>query len=162
MLPKVKIESKHYTFRRVGFGKWGKVTSKSLEILGAVKGQYCSIWLKYTEHKFVCTFLQSLGLEPWWYQIQFTQKSAKSQADFWTFHIWSRPVRLLFLQQPDKPGMESYTHLAKRPSNLKQNGTQEKTPFSGTALNTFNMACSVFLRVVPFCFRSLGRFERCV
>ena len=28
--------------------------------------------------------------------------------------------------------------LAKRPSDLKQNGTQEKTPFSGTFLNTLS------------------------
>ena len=27
-------------------------------------------------------------------------------------------------------------HLAKRPSDVKQNGTQEKTPFSSTVFNT--------------------------
>ena len=29
-------------------------------------------------------------------------------------------------------------HLAKRPSDLKQNGTQEKIPFSGTVFNTLS------------------------
>ena len=29
-------------------------------------------------------------------------------------------------------------HLAKRPSDLKQNGTQEKTPFSGTVFHTLS------------------------
>ena len=32
---------------------------------------------------------------------------------------------------------ESWTpHLSKRPGDLKQNGTQEKTPFSGTVFHT--------------------------
>ena len=30
------------------------------------------------------------------------------------------------------------SHLSKRPSDLKQNGTQEKTPFSGTVFNTLS------------------------
>ena len=29
------------------------------------------------------------------------------------------------------------SHLAKWPSDVKQNGTQEKTPFSGTVFNIF-------------------------
>ena len=32
--------------------------------------------------------------------------------------------------------MTKLTHLAKRPNDLKQNGTQEKTPFSGTNFHT--------------------------
>ena len=36
---------------------------------------------------------------------------------------------------------QSVTHLAKRSSNLKQNGTQEKTPFSGTFFQT--LSCGV-------------------
>ena len=31
-----------------------------------------------------------------------------------------------------------FSHLSKRPSDLKQNGTQEKTPFSGTVFNTLS------------------------
>ena len=30
------------------------------------------------------------------------------------------------------------THLSKHPSDLKQNGTQEKTPFSGTIFQTLS------------------------
>ena len=30
------------------------------------------------------------------------------------------------------------THLTKRPTDLKQNGTQEKTPFSGTVFHTLS------------------------
>ena len=39
----------------------------------------------------------------------------------------------------------SVSHLAKWPSDVKQNGTQEKTPFSGTVFNTFShgVLCSV-------------------
>ena len=42
-------------------------------------------------------------------------------------------------------------HLSKRPSDLKQNGTQEKTPFSGTVFNAplhgvLNFVASVTLK----------------
>ena len=40
------------------------------------------------------------------------------------------------------------SHLAKRLSDLKQNGTQEKTPFSGTVFIRFHMVCPILLRVV--------------
>ena len=34
------------------------------------------------------------------------------------------------------PLVKANTHLSKRPSDLKQNGTQENTPFSGTVFHT--------------------------
>ena len=35
-------------------------------------------------------------------------------------------------------GMEGISHLSKRLSDLKHNGTQEKAPFSGTVFNTLS------------------------
>ena len=35
------------------------------------------------------------------------------------------------------------THLAKRPSDLKQNGTQEKTQFSSTVFNTLSQGVPI-------------------
>ena len=34
--------------------------------------------------------------------------------------------------------LEAPAHLAKRPSDLKQNGTNKKTPFSGTVFHTLS------------------------
>ena len=41
-------------------------------------------------------------------------------------------------------------HLAKRPSDLKQNGTQEKTPFSGTVFHTLSHGVLRFVESVSF------------
>ena len=42
----------------------------------------------------------------------------------------------------------SLTHPPKRPSDLKQNGTQEKTPFSGIVFNTLSHGIVCFLASV--------------
>ena len=42
------------------------------------------------------------------------------------------------------------THLAKRPSDLEQNGTQEKTPFSGTVFYTLSHGVLRFVVSVSF------------
>ena len=42
------------------------------------------------------------------------------------------------------------SHLAKRPSDLKQNGTQEKTPFSGTVFHTLSHGVLRFVASVSF------------
>ena len=42
------------------------------------------------------------------------------------------------------------THLAKHPSNLKQNGTQEMTPFSGTVFHTLSYGVIRFVAIVSF------------
>ena len=39
----------------------------------------------------------------------------------------------------------SSTHLSKCPSDLKQNGTQEKTPFSGTVFHTLSHGVACFV-----------------
>ena len=44
----------------------------------------------------------------------------------------------------------SYPHLAKLPSDLKQNGTQEKTPFSGTVFHTLSHGVVRFVESVSF------------
>ena len=41
-----------------------------------------------------------------------------------------------------------YTHLSKRPSDLKQNGTQEKTPFSSTVFHTLSYGVIRFVASV--------------
>ena len=41
-------------------------------------------------------------------------------------------------------------HLAKRPSDVKQNGTQEKTPFSGTVFHTLSHDVLRFVASVSF------------
>ena len=60
-------------------------------------------------------------------------------------------------------------HLSKGPSDLKQNETQEKKPFSGPVFH--GLSCGVirfvgsessFFSCVPFCLRSVGPLERCV
>ena len=45
-------------------------------------------------------------------------------------------------------GLEYYSHFAKRLRDLKQNGTQKKTPFSGTVFNTLSHGVVALLRVV--------------
>ena len=42
------------------------------------------------------------------------------------------------------------SHLAKRLSDLKQNGTQEKTPFSGTVFHTLSHGVLRFVASVSF------------
>ena len=42
------------------------------------------------------------------------------------------------------------TDLAKKPSDFKQNGTQEKTPFSGTVFNTLSHGVIRFVASVSF------------
>ena len=42
------------------------------------------------------------------------------------------------------------SHFAKRPSDLKQNGTQEKTPFSGTVFHTLSHGVLRFVASVSF------------
>ena len=45
----------------------------------------------------------------------------------------------------------SKAHLAKCPSDVQQNGTQEKTPFSSTVFNTFSHGHRVkFLKTFEF------------
>ena len=56
---------------------------------------------------------------------------------------WEPKSDTFFLRYISRP------HLAKRPSDLKENGTQEKTPFSGAVFQPFHMVCSVLLRVLP-------------
>ena len=46
---------------------------------------------------------------------------------------------------PDEESLNYHTHLSKGPSDLKQNGTQEMTPFSGTVSHC--LSCDVFLFV---------------
>ena len=41
-------------------------------------------------------------------------------------------------------------HLSKRPSDLKQNGTPEKTPFSGTVFHTLSHDVFCFVASVSF------------
>ena len=43
---------------------------------------------------------------------------------------------------------ESNTHLSKRPSDIKKNGTQEKMPFSDTVFNTFSHGVIHFIASV--------------
>ena len=45
---------------------------------------------------------------------------------------------------------QSVTHLAKRSSNLKQNGTQEMTPFSGTVFHALLLGVLSFVVSVSF------------
>ena len=40
------------------------------------------------------------------------------------------------------------THLSKRPSDLKQNGTEEKTPFSGTVFHALSHGAIRFVASV--------------
>ena len=42
------------------------------------------------------------------------------------------------------------THLSKGPSDLKQNGTQEKTPFSGTVFHGLSCGVVIFVPTVSF------------
>ena len=49
------------------------------------------------------------------------------------FHNYDRAI---FIRCATLIRYRRVTHLAKRSSNLKQNGTQEKTPFSGTVFHT--------------------------
>ena len=42
-----------------------------------------------------------------------------------------------------QPTSSGSPHLSKRPSDLKQNGTQEKTPLSGTVFHTLGIDASV-------------------
>ena len=54
-------------------------------------------------------------------------------------HFSTHP--LLFISQLFSPLLSSVhgrSHLSKRPSDLKQNGTQEKTPFSDTVFHTLS------------------------
>ena len=44
--------------------------------------------------------------------------------------------------------LQHSTHLAKNPSHLKQNGTQEKTPFSGTVFHTLSHGVLSFVASV--------------
>ena len=44
----------------------------------------------------------------------------------------------------------AHSHLAKRPCDLEQNGTQEKTPFSGTVLQTLSHGVLRFVASVSF------------
>ena len=46
--------------------------------------------------------------------------------------------------------LEYYSHLAKRLRDLKQNGTQEKTPFSGTVFYTLSHSVLHFVARVSF------------
>ena len=43
-----------------------------------------------------------------------------------------------------------YAHLAKRLSDLKQNGTQEKIPFFGTVFHTLSLGVLRFVASVSF------------
>ena len=43
-----------------------------------------------------------------------------------------------------------YSHLSKRPSDFKQNGTQAKTPFSGTVFHTLSHGVLCFVASVSF------------
>ena len=43
-----------------------------------------------------------------------------------------------------------YAHLSKRPNDLKQNGTQEKTPFVGTVFYTLSHGAFRFVVSVNF------------
>ena len=45
---------------------------------------------------------------------------------------------------------DNISHLAKRLSDLKQNGTQEKTPFSGTVFHTLSHGVLRFVASVSF------------
>ena len=45
---------------------------------------------------------------------------------------------------------QGFSHLAKRPSDLKQNSTQVKTPFSGTVLHTLTHGVLRFVASVSF------------
>ena len=46
--------------------------------------------------------------------------------------------------------MDYITHLAKLPSDLKQNGTQEKTLFSGTVFRTLSHGVPRFALIGSF------------
>ena len=48
------------------------------------------------------------------------------------------------LQLCREPGLDLGSHFAKRTSDLEQNATQEKTPFSGTVFNTFSHSVICF------------------
>ena len=47
-------------------------------------------------------------------------------------------------------GSINLTHLSKGPSDLKQNGTQEKTPFSGTVSPCLSYGVVLFVLTVSF------------
>ena len=55
--------------------------------------------------------------------------------------------------------LKDVAHLAKRPSDLKQNGTQEKIPFSGTVFHTLSHNV---LRFVAISFENCARKWRLV
>ena len=54
------------------------------------------------------------------------------------------------LQLCREPGLDLGSHFAKRTSDLKQNGTQEKTPFSGTVCHTLSHGVLRFVAIVSF------------
>ena len=62
---------------------------------------------------------------------------------------WSFQKRLQKVSADTLHGI-GLTHLSERPSNLKQNGTQEKTPFSGTVFHTLSHGVLRFVASVSF------------
>ena len=63
------------------------------------------------------------------------------------FFFMSTKVTFQLLNRGHVNGLFEVTisHLSKRPSDLKQNGTQEKTPFSSTVFNTLSHGVIHFL-----------------
>ena len=59
-------------------------------------------------------------------------------------------TRLTFQGEDSNVENLCLTHLAKRPSDLKQNGTHEKTQFSGTAFHTISHGVLRFVASVSF------------
>ena len=55
-------------------------------------------------------------------------------------------------KQAKHVGLLTYltSHLSKRPSDVKQNGTQEKTQFSGTVFHTLSYGVFRFVASVSF------------
>ena len=74
-----------------------------------------------------------------------TQWRTPSEDSCSTMGCHSSPLQLFVLVP-----QESAPHLSKRPSDLKQNGTQEKTPFSGTVFHTLSHGVLRFVASVSF------------
>ena len=63
---------------------------------------------------------------------------------------WSKMQLRIFAAAVGVLHGKDMSHLSKRPSDLKQNGTQEKTPFSGTVFNTLSHGVIRFVASVSF------------